>query len=77
MSDNEEKEPVVAQVSPVEDSHGERPVKCAFCDRPAVTVVEGYPVCTEHAEMIRKGELALPGPTGTGKAPETSEREKL
>ena len=37
-----------------EDSHAEFAVKCSFCDRPAVTVVNGYPVCQEHADMLYK-----------------------
>ncbi|MEM5814704.1 MAG: hypothetical protein QXD77_02715 [Candidatus Aenigmatarchaeota archaeon] len=46
------KEPVVTELHPVANSHGEKPVKCAFCERPAVTVVRGYPVCEEHAEEL-------------------------
>jgi hypothetical protein len=48
----------VGSAAALEDGHGEG-TKCAFCDRPAVTMVKGYPVCEEHAEMLyREGEKA-------------------
>jgi hypothetical protein len=51
--------PVIIRPIPLENSHGERLLKCTFCDRPAVTVVKGYPVCQEHADMLyREAESA-------------------
>ena len=46
---------------PAGDSKAARKaLKCTFCDRPAVTIVKGYPVCRIHAEMLEKGEITPP-----------------
>lgn len=53
-----------------------RPVKCTFCNRRAVTVVRGYPVCAEHAEMLRKGEITPPPapPPAVGAEPQIEKK---
>lgn len=57
----------VVDLNPLANSHGRTAVKCAFCDKPAVTVVKGYPVCQEHADMLYKKAME-PAPA-PGRAP--------